>query len=823
MTVKFPKNLLTGPKNLILTLITITTLFSPITPRFKCNKRLLNTFLLHGMSFSITKKMKICGNVHDKCCTLSDEIKMSKMWNDRILPMLDEHSDAFVHFISKILKLNRSLLKIDPRQIVLKYKKFVQIPYEDQNCSIQANIAQDDEKSKFEDYEDSKLKKALGKYAPHSTYDLTHQGGQRHWTKKFSSNHFNFKHSNGFEDDSTFDAPAIEYNKISCYKNENVFSKELIMVNEEKVKFCFGLYEKFLNFDNEQFKKFLPVLKNSMIQVAHYKSSFYCALCDVHQQKHFNFKKEEFMINPDFCKTILRSKKEYIEFLHILLIEYFDSMLQYLSCYESEGNNFSFPYQNFLIKYKRRIPFLKECLEAIEEDNDSFHSKCWFICNRFSFLKVSSFFDGNLKLIKRVYLALYSFLRKLRIEREEHPEGFDVNLLTDNIDGMLVEPLSAADFVSKKYYANEETRQEIFGKTDTRVQIPTSKTLQNISNTLQTLGFGTLEDIKDQIHDIEKTKSEIEAMKVKEELMKKYVTVDDKKKVNGVVREDGYVEASGLVDKLLELKDGGEIHSGYFAQRKLLKLTKKLKKIKQIGKKVHKIINKAKNKKMLMTKLKLHLIKKVKKDRKLKQKLKKKAEDLAIRIEPSSAMYLNILPPLDVKHYKVRLRDPGMNPLIHYNLINYKYTIKDIFAHEFKYSERLNRGVVVEYLGLSPKKVNFFNHGVDEHMHSYWAMPYVSEFSELNRNIHDARLNNNKKKLRKFLRIEKNLKLKLAQSLKHLEDKKVLKKYKKLQNDARLEKKFKKVKDLVTNHVDAEHFHSSFEGFKDLFVNLFGN
>ena len=802
------KNKKTLPKYLIIFLLIIT----PYKTSFKCNKRLLNTFLLHGMSFSISKKMKICGNVHDKCCTLADEIKISKMWNNRVLPMLDERSDAYVDFVSKIVFMNHNLLKIDPRKIILKYTHWKKIPYEDEICSVQTRIADEAQKKKFEDYEDGELKKMLGDDAPADLKVFTHEDGVRHWTKRFSGIHAEFKDK--YDESSSFDSPNIEFNEVVCKREGNVFMKELVIVNEGKSKFCLDLYEKFLNFDNDQFKKFLPVLKNSMIQVAHYKSSFYCAICDVHSQKFVDFTNGEYMVNHDFCKTILRSKREYIEFLHILLIEYFDSMLQYLSCYESEGNIFSIPFQNFLIKYKRRIPILKRCLNSLDEEGDEFKNKCWFICNRFSFLKVSTFFDGNLKLVKRVYLAIYSFLRKLRIERQEN-SSLESNLMTDtDIDGMLVEPITPADFISKKYYADDETREQIFGQTDTRVQIPTSETLTNISDTLDILGLGTLDDILDQVNDIEKTKEELEALKKEEKITRKFVSDENKKKINGAMKEEGYSKASGLINKLVELKDKNDIHSGYFTQRKL-------KQIKKIKRKLSKILKTSENRKYLTLQLKFYLIKKIKKNRSLKKKLKKK-KDLPIRIEPSHAMYINILPPLNVNSYKVRLRDPGMNPLIHYNLINYSYTIKQIFSHEFKTVEKLNRNVVLDYLRINHKNINKFNHGVGEHTHSYWSMPFRSEFDEANREIWKARKNGDKKVLRKYLKLKRKLKFKLAHSLKYMEDKKILKKHQLILKNARLEKKFGKVEDLARHHVDKEHFHSNFEGFKDLFVNLFG-
>ena len=42
----------------------------------KCNRRVLSSFLLGGAKYSQYAPMKICPQIHDKCCTLADEIKI---------------------------------------------------------------------------------------------------------------------------------------------------------------------------------------------------------------------------------------------------------------------------------------------------------------------------------------------------------------------------------------------------------------------------------------------------------------------------------------------------------------------------------------------------------------------------------------------------------------------------------------------------------------------------------------------------------------------------------------------------------------------------
>lgn len=46
----------------------------------KCNLPMLRKFTLTGIKYSVYDKMKICGHVHDKCCSVADEIKLTKLW-----------------------------------------------------------------------------------------------------------------------------------------------------------------------------------------------------------------------------------------------------------------------------------------------------------------------------------------------------------------------------------------------------------------------------------------------------------------------------------------------------------------------------------------------------------------------------------------------------------------------------------------------------------------------------------------------------------------------------------------------------------------------
>lgn len=62
-----------------------------------------------------------------------------------------------------------------------------------------------------------------------------------------------------------------------------------------------------------------------------------------------------------------------------------------------------------------RIPFLKRCFNSVHDNDPKLAAmNCWFICNKFSLVRFTKLFDGEIQMILRVKLALFSFLRKAK-------------------------------------------------------------------------------------------------------------------------------------------------------------------------------------------------------------------------------------------------------------------------------------------------------------------------------------------------------------------------------------------------------------------------
>ena len=121
-----------------------------------------------------------------------------------------------------------------------------------------------------------------------------------------------------------------EMRYLQCGKYDESFSRDFVIINENKTDFCYRLYDKILEFDNQRFRNYLSTLRNNLGLIVRYKGSFYCSVCDPHQQKYISLQTNHFVFSNKFCKILLHKHAGLINYLHILLIEYADFLLQYV-------------------------------------------------------------------------------------------------------------------------------------------------------------------------------------------------------------------------------------------------------------------------------------------------------------------------------------------------------------------------------------------------------------------------------------------------------------------------------------------------------------
>ena len=613
-----------------LTFIALTMLL--ILPQYikaviKCDLKLMNEFGLSGMKYSIHDPMNVCGQVVDKCCTVSDEIRIYQYWNTYTKPNLHRHVADYTRYTTGIIRMFWRLMELNPQLIVLKHVVKKEVLYEYDVCSSEQAVEDNEEAMKFIDYRDFLYEQEYSEMfftnksnhgKSFNTTMYSHDNwGNRHWEVKPGKVHeYHLKRKQNYTNVSV-EEPLITFNKISCKKESQNYEKEFIIVNEKKTDYCLDLYKQFLSLDNRYFKKFLVPIKNYLTRVVDIKGSVYCAICDAHSQRYFDTKTKQLVYSNEFCKTTLQSKADLFHFMHVVFVEYMDALLQYIACFETDAKIYAFPFPNMLTKYKRRISLIKACFDSLDTDN--YMDKCWFICNKYSAFGLSWFFDSDVKLVRRVYITIYSFLRKLNISEELHErqqelekKGYEERpeLLTqDNVNGLLIEPLNPSHSITQKYYLDNDTRKQILGKLNTlKRPFKDKRKVDAVNQLLVNLGMPTLEQIdrlkigcdkllkeKDRIEDerttlmnakslkelnaVKKQLMKLEEEREKREMLKKGIKPPPNPDAEVRTKYDigkplkaykpGHSMINGLIDHLYKIKEKSKVHKGYQVRRYL--------------------------------------------------------------------------------------------------------------------------------------------------------------------------------------------------------------------------------------------------------------
>lgn len=821
-------------------LVLILLFLKPYTTFTKCNIPVLNKFMLTGMSHSIYDKMLLCGHVHDKCCSVADEIKISKLWSHNTKPLLSSYVDGSIYYISRIMSQFWQMAKLDPRAMNLKYIVKKKIPFQREYCitktefegqisTNQLKVATDHAHTKLNSY--NKKKKIYEKVDTSKyTHDKTFK--ERHWGVEIdpaAHNNYNGRHSvMGLEDTTSTVQTVI------CKKRNEEFWKDFIIINQKKAEYCYGIYDKMLAFDNNRFSIFIKNVKSGLMTMIKYKGAFYCSLCDAHQQKYIDVTKNELVFDKKYCQSTLRSNESVIKFLHIIFIEYSDMLMQYMSCFETDAKVYNLPFQNFLARFKRRIPLIKKCYANLEEE--SFMENCWFLCKTYDPFDISSFFEGDMELYKRIYLALYSFIRKMEMmDREE--AKIKSNIVSDNVDGLLIEPLNASHSISKKYYVSDEIRKDLLGSLNTnyepnRDEVKMAHEIFKLYN--DKLGLKEMETLGEKFKKLDAIKkAKIKALVSQAKLLQKAVEKEEVKRVKAgkepkfdkalpKTKVDKKQEnASGLKDNFKDLGMVKNKNVNYMPR--MLRL-KSFKKVKLIQNKTSVEIRRLEEKKEIEKKQEEkkqdgEKEEKTEEEKKREEKKEKEFEVLHSRIEPGAEVFEKNEDSVELGNLFLTWGDDGINPVTHISLIDFDIDVTQIIQSKFKKPEAIKTNVIRMYLSFQPKEVNTFNHEINEVLMGGDEMAEVAhEYLHAKKQLREEEDQLLRAKHEETLRkIATRHKLKI----KAREDKALLKKLKKKQKDAKL-KALSENKVELNNHIDQEGYDSNFNGIQDMFVKLFG-
>ena len=375
--------------------------------------------------------------------------------------------------------------------------------------------------------------------------------------------------------------------RTQCSILEQKMNRDFVIVNQQKVKYCVGIHDSFIDMNLKLFISYLPAIRNSLVRMVSMKGTLYCSLCDAHKQHFFNVKDREIVLKKEFCQTLLKEEVDYFMFMHVVYIEFIDQLLQYLACFETDAHVFSFPYPSFMVRYRRRIKYVKHCLSSIN-DKKNFYKNCHMICRQFSLTKFSSFFEGDLELFKRVNVSLHSFLRKYRrgekMQEKENQKilkmyGTKVKgskelirqiSVPENVDGELLEPFGPHSGVTdKNFYFEEEDRVAHFGDKNTvkysyGIDIQNEKEVKRVNAALK----------KEKQAELKRQKEKLQESIQRQKDAEKGIYVPPTKKKFKLPLKGHVIGPSGLVDRLSNRYFKEHLHKGFYPLRGHHKFTK---------------------------------------------------------------------------------------------------------------------------------------------------------------------------------------------------------------------------------------------------------
>ena len=86
------------------------------------------------MEHSIYEPMHVCPGVHDKCCSIGDEIKMKHMYDKHTAPILSRRISFVMRSIASTMESFMQMIEIDPNMMVLTYSVPREVYYKEMLC-----------------------------------------------------------------------------------------------------------------------------------------------------------------------------------------------------------------------------------------------------------------------------------------------------------------------------------------------------------------------------------------------------------------------------------------------------------------------------------------------------------------------------------------------------------------------------------------------------------------------------------------------------------------------------------------------------------------
>ena len=200
-----------------------------------------------------------------------------------------------------------------------------------------------------------------------------------------------------------------EFPFIKCVNKKRKYYHSYLMMNEKKSRYCMSVMDTVKQFKMNDFKAYFPQIRDIMIGLLDLKKTLYCDICDAHRQRYFNGENRMVIYTQEFCRDILGEYRDYFYWKNVLMVEYLDLQMQFIGCMESAGNVYKYPIPTAVTWHKRRIFFIKRCLDNLNSKN--FYRYCRFICVQFKYDTYSKFFDGDVEFLGKIFYKISKFIK----------------------------------------------------------------------------------------------------------------------------------------------------------------------------------------------------------------------------------------------------------------------------------------------------------------------------------------------------------------------------------------------------------------------------
>lgn len=203
--------------------------------------------------------------------------------------------------------------------------------------------------------------------------------------------------------------PEIREAVLDCQVQNRTAYRTFLQINQPKYEHCFKVHENMKLIDQMEFDDLILGIRDTIVRVLDVKKTLYCAVCDADSHKYFDFENGVILMDEEFCRDIVGTYMDYIEFANVVMVQFGEQLLQYMSCINSLPQEISVPFMTRFEFHKRNIFFFKRCFDNLH--GEDYMRYCHFICSTFNFDNFSKLIDGDLKLMYSVYMEIIDFTR----------------------------------------------------------------------------------------------------------------------------------------------------------------------------------------------------------------------------------------------------------------------------------------------------------------------------------------------------------------------------------------------------------------------------